>query len=182
MAPRPYAPAAAIAAATIAVLLLVAAAAWYHLGAWTPFTFSGGTDPGEWTPAAGKSPADLRFRGCVFTVAPPGQTPHSADVTGILNGMARGLQGVKGAGAPATLALDRPLNPFSFVIPGFNDVATVSAAGGAGPTGPPWCSPAQSACTPGAACGAGGVCGSNGFCSLCPGMAPTTLKGSYRTI
>lgn len=192
MAPLSYAPAAAVAAATIAVLLVLAAAAWYHLGTWTPFTFNGGKDPGEWTPAGGKSPASLRFRDCVFTVTPAGKPARSADVTGILNGMARGLRGSSGgAGGPSALALDRPLNPFSFVIQGFNDAGTATDPGTVpDPSVAPWCTGATATCTTDADCAGtgGGVCGSGQgatgtrYCALCPGMAATVLTGSYRTI
>lgn len=74
--------------------------------------------------------SDLRFKGCVFTVTDPQGQQHAADVTAVLNGMAVAFRGATAA-VPQTLYLDRPLNAFSFRIPGVNDSATVTSAAAA---------------------------------------------------
>jgi len=69
----------------------------------------------------------LRFKNSVFTVtSPDGSTTYRRDVTAVLNGMAAAYKNSSVA-PPTTLSLDRPLNAFSFTIPGFNDVNSMSA-------------------------------------------------------
>ena len=193
--------AAAIAAALIIVLILIAAAyAWYNFTGWQAFSFTTGDKP-KWVPAGGADISRLRFKNCTFTVVRGDGVTKPYDVTAVLNGMAVAFEG--GISNPGSLALVRPLNPFSFVIPGFNDSKTV-----ADPTAPPWCSSPPLACNsdadclpgkiPGAcnveqsgtctpACPAGqtcvnGVCIPKGFCFSCPGGASVTLTGTVRTI
>lgn len=81
----------------------------------------------SWAAAGGKTAASLRFLRCTFTATDPGGATHSADVTAVLNGMAAAYRGAATA-VPAALSLDRPLNAFSFQIPGVNDSTTVSTA------------------------------------------------------
>lgn len=78
----------------------------------------------SWAAGEGKNIASLRFKSCTFTVVDPQGQKHSADVTAVLNGMAVAFRGAATA-VPGALYLDRPLNAFSFVIPGVNDRATV---------------------------------------------------------
>ena len=124
--------------ALLAVLVVILAlVVWYDRVGWhTPASdfaacaFAGGVPYDaagprpSWTSSTG-SVADLRFRGYVFTVADPADPArvYSKDVSAVLNGMAAAYAG--SAAAPATLALSRPLNAFSFVIAGVNDPAAV---------------------------------------------------------
>lgn len=84
--------------------------------------------PPSWTAAGGRDASALRFRNCVFTVVDPKGVSHTQDVTAVLNGMAVAYAGAETTPPPATLRLDRPLNAFSFVVPGVNDSATVTTA------------------------------------------------------
>jgi hypothetical protein len=139
-------------AALIAVLVClviagVATLAWYHAGSgWTAFTFNEG-DYASWTPESGAYVGGLRFRNTTFTIsAASGGSdaglPVSADVTGVLNRMARGFEGLDSDSsppAPPVLALSGPLNAFSFSIPGVTDPASGAAfasshGGGTSPT------------------------------------------------
>lgn len=120
----------------VVVLLIVAAYVWYNYTGWQKFTFEGAVPYNKNAPApkwqaSGGDPsaADLRFRDVVFTVVDPSGVAHRRDVTAVLNGMALAYHSA--ATPPPTLALDRPLNAFSFTIPGVNDrqsVPTKSAA------------------------------------------------------
>lgn len=78
-----------------------------------------------WAAAKGEKISALRFKGCTFTVVDPAGKQHSADATAILNGMAVAYRGAVSK-IPTVLNLDRPLNAFSFLIPGVNDSATVT--------------------------------------------------------
>lgn len=69
----------------------------------------------------------LRFKDCVFTVVDPAGRTHVQDVTAVLNSMTAAYMDSPSA-PPKVLHLDRPLNPFSFTIPGVNDVAAVPTA------------------------------------------------------
>lgn len=70
----------------------------------------------------------LRFKKAVFAVTDPRGVTHRQDVTAVLNGMAVAYRGAPaGAAAPTALRLDRPLNAFSFTIPGVNDARAVAA-------------------------------------------------------
>jgi hypothetical protein len=169
-------PAAALLAAAIVLLLVVAAAyAWYHLVGWQPFSYQAGSHP-AWAPAAGRDISRLRFKDCVFAVRRSDGAAQAHDVTPALNGMAVAYKG--GAANPARLALTHPLNPFSFVIPGFNDSATVSD-----PTARPWCAAPPAACHENGACPPPGVCDlRRGACTSCPGEAAVALTGQWRTL
>ena len=124
----------------IILLVLVAAAyVWYNFVGWTSFSYSTGDSP-SWLPAGGADLSALRFKNCEFTVKRSDGVTKKLEVSPVLNSMSAGFKG--GLKNPLTLTLTRPLNPFSFVIVGFNDRATVSDPGA-----PPWCS------TPPAACG-----------------------------
>lgn len=83
-----------------------------------------GTSP-SWAAAKGENISALRFKGCTFTVVDPAGKTHSADVTTVLNGMVVAYRGASSK-IPTVLNLDRPLNAFSFQIPGVNDSATVT--------------------------------------------------------
>ena len=81
----------------------------------------------QWPPkaalGAGKTVASLRFKDCAFTLTGLDGQAHTVDVTPVLNGMAAAYRG-SSAAAPKVLQLDRPLNAFSFVVPGVNDAAS----------------------------------------------------------
>jgi len=81
----------------------------------------------SWSAGAGKDISSLRFRGCMFTVIDPNGTPHTIDVSAVLNGMTVAYRGAR-TKIPLKLLLDRPLNAFSFTIPGVNDRDTVPTA------------------------------------------------------
>ncbi len=191
-------PAFLIASATVAVLLVVAAYAWYNFVGWNHFTFSGrvpylpgtpcdsavsqdacpsdkeccpdgdvcvtygpdvpgycaktcsattdcsadqrcsaapdGTsvcadiaDEPYWAAGTESDVSRLRFKDCVFAVAAPDGTVSRRDVTNELNAMAKAYTDTPTA-PPSTLRLDRPLNAFSFTIPGVNDKQSVPTA------------------------------------------------------
>jgi len=181
---------AALLIATIVALIvaIVVAVVMYKFTGWTPFSFKDG-DTVSWTPATGDI-SHLRFADCVFTSRNAAGTSQSRDVTAVLNGMAGAYAGATGAGMPPSLVLTRPLNPFSFVIPGFNDSTTVK-----NPSAIEWCSVPPPACTADSQCptvvhgacscsGAGGVCppGTAGVCYSCSGGASATLTGKWRTL
>ena len=92
---------------------------------WNGLCQSAGTP--TWAAGQGKNIASLRFKGCIFTVVDPAGKKHTADVTTVLNGMAVAYRGAVSK-IPSALYLDRPLNAFSFVIPGVNDKATVTTS------------------------------------------------------
>jgi len=115
----------------VLLLLLIGAFAWYHWpGSWEAFEFYGGSRP-AWPAPAGEKVNSLRFEGCTFTTANPQGEKASFDVTPVLNGMAVAYDVPLAPGMSNTLFLGGsegqqiPLNPFSFVIPGFNDRGAV---------------------------------------------------------
>lgn len=113
-----------LAAAILIVLfiLVLASFIWDKKIGLTEFGVGkGGT--GSWSVPAKKDISDLRFQQCIFTVTLPNKTVKSVNVSSVLNGMAEAYVG--SINIPKTLNLIKPLNPFSFVIKGFNDVATV---------------------------------------------------------
>jgi hypothetical protein len=186
---------AAIATAVIvlAVFVLGAYGWYYRAGAWTPFTYNAGDTP-AWTAASGKSVADLRFKACEFTVTLPNSTPQALDVTAVLNAMATAYKTAttpSGQSPKASLGLTQNLNPFSFVIPGFNDAGTVSS-----PSAPPWCTAGAVACTSDSGCpyATKGECQSVttydanqnattvAYCSNCNTATQVQLAGFYRTL
>jgi len=146
------------ATALIVVLLLVIAFIWWHYSGWSEFSFANGDWP-SWAPTDPKDNVSrLRFKDCVFTVQRAGDAaPTSRDVTAALNGMAVAYAGSRfftRDNYPAALTLARPLNAFSFAIPGFNDAHYLDADGTPrgtvkDPSAPPWCGaggPAPLAC------------------------------------
>jgi hypothetical protein len=142
-------------------ILIVAAYCWYNFLGWEEFSFSAG-DVAAWGSKSGADDASrLRFKGCVFTVKRGDGVTKQLDVTAVLNGMACGHTG--SSVAPLTLALTRPLNPFSFVIKGFNDKASVPD-----PTAAPWCTAPPALCNTDTDCPGGvaqsGACGVRGAC------------------
>lgn len=190
--------AALLAAITVLALLIIAAYVWYNYTGWAAFSFKTGDAP-AWTPAAQADISLLRFKDCVFTVQRGDGVAKSYDVTPALNGMAVAYRG--GGANPAALTLTRPLNPFSFVIPGFNDRASVPD-----PSAAPWCASPPPACTADRQCplGVRGACSCSaasgqcpasappapgrpaplisGVCFSCPGGATVTLTGKWRTL
>jgi hypothetical protein len=120
-----------LAALIVLVILVVAAAIWYYFPSrWEEFHYKGTTPYSSsgpkptWT--TGNSAARLRFARSEFTVTDPDGKTHTQNVTSILNGMATAYKDAKVP--PSELVLDRPLNAFSFVIPGVNDSTTVSSS------------------------------------------------------
>jgi hypothetical protein len=115
------------------IILVVAAYAWWHYTGWQTFTYSAGDSP-EWRPTKEAHVSRLRFKDCAFQVQGADGVVRKVDAAPALNSMAVAYKnGARGA-VPSALALVRPLNPFSFVIRGFNDRASVSD-----PSDPAWC-------------------------------------------
>jgi hypothetical protein len=114
----------------VIILVIAAAYVWYYHTGWQSFNFKTGDSP-SWSSSDGDV-SKLRFDNSIFTVTRSDGVMRSQDVTEALNGMAVAYQ--NGTVAPGVLNLTGPLNPFSFVIPGFNDSQTVTD-----PTGPLWC-------------------------------------------
>lgn len=167
----------AILLATITVMVIVIAIAlmWYNFMGWTTFTNKTGDSP-SWAPPAGADISKLRFKNCVFSVSRADGVIKTQNVDAVLNGMAVAYR--NGVNSPMALTLVRPLNAFSFVIPGFNDRATVSD-----PSGFPWCAAPPPACTADSDCPmvVDGAC-TNGSCFSCVGGATVSLTGSWRTV
>jgi hypothetical protein len=157
-------PALLLAAVILAVLVVGAAYAWYNFTGWAAFSYKTGDSP-RW---AGGDVSRLRFKDCVFTVARGDGKTAALDVSPALNSMAVAYKTGSAVTNPPALTLTRPLNPFSFVIAGFNDRLTVPD-----PTAAPWCAapPPPCDCTRGACA-----------CKACPGSATATLVGKVRTI
>lgn len=158
-----------IASLVLLVFGIAALYATYNYTGWSDFAWTNGATPAWPSPDVTR----LRFKEAVFTVKRGDGAQATLDVTAVLNGMALGLTGSRAP--PPALRLTGPLNAFSFVIPGFNDRATVADPGAA-----PWCS------RPAAACAAGpcpyNACGEAGVCAYCPGAPVVTLTGKYKTI
>lgn len=123
--------AAIIAAVITIVLFLCTTYIWYTFSGWTKFSYSTGDNP-SWIPSNDADISLLRFHSCTFTVNRSDGVTETLDVTPVLNSMAVAFKG--GIKNPASLTLTRPLNPFSFVIMGFNDRKTVLD-----PSVAPWC-------------------------------------------
>jgi hypothetical protein len=170
------------------VLILSAAYAWYNFTGWTAFSYKTGDSP-SWIPAKSEDISRLRFKDCVFTVTRTDGKVATLDADPVLNSMAVAYKSGSINTNPATLTLTRPLNPFSFVITGFNDKASVPD-----PTVSPWCTAPPAACTKDSDCpyGTPGSCVPQpvvppattalSACSTCPGGATVTLTGKVRTI
>ena len=122
----------------VLVVLIVAAFIWFNFTGWTKFNFVGAVPYKKsararstgWAAAGDKTAASLRFSRCTFTVVSPSGVAHSTDVTPVLNGMAVAFRDATGR-PPKSLILDRPLNAFSFLIPGVNDSRQVPSAAAA---------------------------------------------------
>ena len=112
------------------VIVLAGAFAWYKFTGWKTFSYSTGDSP-SWAPGGRGGISRLRFKGAVFTVTRADGIVKVHDATPALNSMAVAYEG--GSVTAPALTLTRPLNPFSFVIPGFNDSATVTR-----PNAPEW--------------------------------------------
>lgn len=108
-----------IIAAIIALVIIIAVSLInYTARGWNSFL----CDNGQTCSWSADAVEDLRFRDVTFSVQLPNGESYSKDVTPVLNSMAVAYEGVKNSGS---LSLDRPLNPFSFLIPGVNDSKTV---------------------------------------------------------
>lgn len=143
-----------LAAAVVVVLLLAAAFVWNRTAGLKEFSFAGGRGPavvGPYTDAKGRKIPVHRFRfvGCTFTSRSPSGEERAVDVTAALNAMAASHADVKsrnpmtqieiggrpctrratdprtGASVCAELGEPRPLNSFTFTIPGFNSLYEV---------------------------------------------------------
>lgn len=125
---------------------------WFYYTGWTAFTHNTGDSP-QWLPANDKDVSRLRFNNCLFTVTRADGVVGKLNVDVVLNSMAVAFKPNATSGTnPSTLNLVKPLNPFSFVIPGFNDKITVPD-----PTAALWC-------------------------ITCPQGATVSLTGEVRTI
>lgn len=164
-----------VALVVVLILLVMAAYVWYNYTGWKTFSYSTGDSP-SWTPTDSDI-SSLRFKDCSFVVQRGDGKMATLDATAVLNSMAVAYAGA--TKKPLALTLVRPLNPFSFVIPGFNDRASVPD-----PTVAPWCTSPPSACSSDGACPGqrAGACSSQGVCTNCPGGATVTLVGQVRTI
>lgn len=174
-----------IAITIVLIFLVVVAGTWYYILGWTAFSYKTGDMP-SWAPADNKSVIDLRFKDCVFTVMEngTGAVLETVRVEKVLNAMAAGFGTVNAKdptapapAPPATLSLVRPLNAFSFTIPGFNDPATVTQS----ELGqPPWCATPPATCdVSSASC----YCVSGvGVCSQCAPGRTVTLTGYYKSV
>lgn len=125
--------AAAVSGAIILIIFACLVLLWHYspIG-WEKFSFKT-QDNASWT-STDKS--RLRFKKCIFTVTLADKTTtQTKDVTAILNSMALGYKTDEPSGLDLSkpLKLIKPLNPFSFVITGFNDKKTVSD-----PSAPQW--------------------------------------------
>jgi hypothetical protein len=160
------------------ILLFLFFFTWYHIYGWTTFSFAIGDDA-SWTARTGKDIRWLRFKDCVFTVTPTGGTAKTLDVTTQLNTMAKAYMGMDGTikNPPTVLSLSRNLNPFSFVLTGFNDTAANITTSKISAT-PVSCS-SDSACPFGTVKNA---CGPTGYCVNATGLATVTLTGRYKTL
>lgn len=105
-----------IAFIVVVVLIIFLSYLYYYRTGWTKFKFGRGSTV-QWTTILPKNISQIRFKGCLFVC---GQ--NTKDVTATLNNMARAHSSTT---KQTTLALDTPLNPFSFMITGVNDPATV---------------------------------------------------------
>ena len=169
-----------VAVIVIILVFMGVTSLWYNdSSSWHSFSATSATyDWPQWSSTSINGASALRFRNCIFTVAlassPPVQQTH--DVTAVLNEMA--LQ-QKSPVIPTTttistgsgkfqpsMSLVRPLNPFSFAIPGFNDPTTLA---GTDISLYPWC--IANCVTPNTA---------GGYTNAPP--AVVTLTGEYRTI
>jgi len=108
---------------------------WYSSHGWETMTFTSGEgfagSPGSpagrgpsWVPHKGRPLSSLRFRNAIFTMVDVKGKTHTKDVTAVLNGMAAAYGGELYAHAapPPALEMTGPINPFSFVIKGVNDL------------------------------------------------------------
>ena len=104
---------------TIAIIFI-----YFISTGWKQFQFTTNQLP-EWD--AGSAGVErIRFMYCTFTIYRPDGTQMSKDVTGVLNGMAVAYDVKEKTANPKTLQLTGKLNPFSFVIKGYNDPSVVS--------------------------------------------------------
>ena len=177
-----------LAAIIVLVLAIVASYVWYNFTEWTEFSYNTGDDP-SWTANNNADISRLRFKDCIFTVTRADGKVATLNVSPVLNSMAVAYKSGSVGTNPPALVLTRPLNPFSFVIAGFNDKLTVSD-----PTGAPWCTAPPATCTKDSDCpqSISGSCVtkpptpptavSTGICANCPGGAAVTLTGKVRTI
>jgi hypothetical protein len=114
----------------VVIIFIILAFVWDKFIGLTKFS-AGKSSVVSWFVTGKKDITDLRFQECIFTVVMPSGVTKSVDVSSVINGMAAAYVG--NAIIPQTLTLVKPLNPFSFVIKGFNDVATVP-----NPSTPAW--------------------------------------------
>jgi hypothetical protein len=126
----------AVSALVYALIILLAiifcgSFGWYHYSGWATFAYKTKDSP-SWKAAKDQDISRLRFKDCVFTVRLPTGKVVAQNVDPALNSMAVAYK--SGTRNPLALTLTRPLNPFSFTIPGFNDKAAVQD-----PTVYPWC-------------------------------------------
>jgi hypothetical protein len=110
-----------LSAIILIIILLAAAFIWHGRVGLTSFSFKTGDLP-KWDGGVNDVTA-LRFLNTIFTVTMSDGTSKTLDVSPVLNRMTQAYVDVKNP--PHTLSLVRNLNPFSFVIPGFNDVGSV---------------------------------------------------------
>jgi len=111
-----------VALIVIIIIFVAISYGWYNFYGWKSFEFKT-RNAVSWSSSTKKGIADLRFKKVIFSIKFPDESFQSKDVTNVLNGMATAYTGQPNKG---TLTLDRPLNPFSFVIKGVNDKDTAT--------------------------------------------------------
>jgi len=96
----------------------------YHFMNWTSFSVSnGGTEPKEWKVPNGYLTDSALFKDAIFTITDGNGKVYTQDVSNILENMALAAGSFKGS--PNPIKLDFPLNPFSFIITGVNDINAI---------------------------------------------------------
>lgn len=153
------------------IIIIIGACVLYEYVGWASFSYVTGDNP-SWSPAKDSDIFKLRFKNCMFTVSRSDGVVKSVNVAPVLNSMSTAF--TKGTNNPTKLQLIGPLNPFSFIIAGFNDRASVPD-----PIAFPWCTSPQTSCS--IACP--GLCDNKtNLCVNCPGEAKVTLTGKVRTL
>jgi hypothetical protein len=115
----------------IIVIIIILITLFYKFFGWTAFSYKTGDNP-VWSTNSGKNAGQIRFKNCIFTIATSDGKIVTRNVTSVLNGMAVAYKGKINSGINY-LKLTRPINAFSFVIPGYNDVKS-----GTDPSYPIW--------------------------------------------
>ena len=104
----------------LVLIIVIGSYVWYNYTGWKHFGYFGG-DTVEFHTMTGQLTENIRFRNVKFTVTLEGDSRRTFDVTGNLNQMAKNHTGSGYGGSNYPIKLLKPLNAFSFIIPGFNE-------------------------------------------------------------